>query len=202
MPVTSGDATRRVRVTTMVKLVYAAITSLDGCSADENGTFDWAAPNPEVFAFINDLERDVGTYLYGRRMYETMVYWETFEATDDDSEIERDFSDIWKSADKVVYSTTLETTSSSKTWIERTFDPEAVRRMKSSAERDITVAGANLAQQAMAAGLIDEIHLFLKPVTVGGGTSAIPHPFFSNTELLAMDRFSDGFVHLHYRMTI
>jgi dihydrofolate reductase len=186
-------------VTTMAKLVYSAITSLDGYTADENGNFDWGAPDVEVFTFINDLERDVGTALYGRRMYETMVYWETFDAADDESACERDFAEIWKAADKVVYSTTLESVSSARTRIERTFDPDAVRVMKRTLPRDITVAGANLAKQAMAAGLIDEVHLFLVPVTVGGGTPALPHPFLADPELLTTDRFVSGVIHLHYR---
>jgi dihydrofolate reductase len=185
-------------VTTMAKLVYSVITSLDGYVADENGNFDWGAPSLELFAFINDLERDVGTYLYGRRMYETMVYWETVEPTENDSACERDFTEIWRAADKVVYSSTLEEVSSTRTRIERVFDPASVRHMKQSASHDITIAGANLANQAMAAGLIDEVHVFLTPVTVGGGTPAHPYPFMSEPELLAADRFSDGVVHLHY----
>jgi dihydrofolate reductase len=183
----------------MAKLVYAAITSLDGFSADENGAFEGLAPSREVFEFINELERDVGTYLYGRRMYETMVYWETFEADDEEPAIAREFGDIWKRAEKIVYSTTLESPLSTKTRIARVFDPEEIRRMKRAAHSDLTVAGANLAGHAMRAGLVDEIHLFLTPVMFGGGTSAIPYPFFSSSELLAADRFADGVVHLHYR---
>jgi dihydrofolate reductase len=186
-------------VTTVAKLVYSAITSLDGYSADENGNFDWGRPNEELFAFINDLERDVGTYLYGRRMYETMVYWETFEAEMNEPACVHDFVEIWKSADKVVYSTTLETVASARTTIERVFDADIVRQMKQTAAHDITIAGANLANQAMVADLIDEVHLFLMPVTVRGGTPALPHPFLPEPELLAVDRFSDGVVHLHYR---
>jgi dihydrofolate reductase len=186
-------------VTTVAKLVYSAITSLDGYSADENGNFDWGRPNDELFAFINDLERDVGTYLYGRRMYETMVYWETFEADENEPACVRDFAEIWKSADKIVYSTTLETVASTRTSVERVFDPDAVRQMKQTASRDLTIAGANLANQAMVADLIDEVHLFLTPVTVRGGTPALSYPFLSEPELLAADRFSDGVVHLHYR---
>jgi dihydrofolate reductase len=183
----------------MAKLVYSAITSLDGYICDESGDFTRLAPSPEVFAFVNDLERDVGTYLYGRRMYETMIYWETVEVTEDDSPIEREFVEIWKSADKVVYSTTLATTSSARTRLERSFDPESIREMKRRADRDLNINGPNLANQAMAVGLIDEMHLFVTPLTFGGGTSAIPRPFFAEPELLAADRFPDGVVHLHYR---
>jgi dihydrofolate reductase len=188
-------------VTTMVKLVYSAITSLDGYTADQNGDFTWGAPDPEVFAFINDLERGVGTQLYGRRMYETMVYWETFEPNEDESACERDFAAIWKAADKIVYSTTMKTVTSSRTRIERRFDPDAIRLMKRTAPHDLSVAGANLANQAMNAGLVDEVHLFLTPVTVGGGAPALLHPFYSNPEVLAADRFACGVVHLHYRET-
>jgi dihydrofolate reductase len=186
-------------VTNVAKLVYSVIASLDGYLTDENGNFDWGAPTPELFAFINDLERDVGTYLYGRRMYETMVYWETVEPSENDLACERDFTEIWRAADKVVYSTTLEAVSSNRTRLERAFDPDSVRDMKENAPHDVSIAGANLATQAMAAGLIDEVHLFLTPVTVGGGTPAFPHPFLSEPELVAADRFPDGVVHLHYR---
>lgn len=183
----------------MAKLVYGAITSLDGYTADESGKFDWAAPDSEVHAFVNDLERSVGTYLYGRRMYETMVYWETFDAADDQSPVVRDYAGIWRSAAKIVYSRTLNAVSSAGTRIEREFDPEAVLRMKQTAERDISIGGPGLAGQAMAAGLVDELHLFLTPVTVGGGTSALPDHLRSKLELLGVDRFAGGVVHLHYR---
>jgi dihydrofolate reductase len=184
----------------MVKLVYSALTSLDGFYADENGGFDWATPNPDVFEFVNDLERDVGTYLYGRRMYDTMVYWEDFAAASDELACVRDFADIWRAADKIVYSTSLGTVASTKTRIERDFDPASVRQMKETAARDISIGGPNLASQAISAGLVDEMHLFLNPVTIGGGTPALPQHFFSELELLAMDRFDGGVVHLHYRI--
>jgi dihydrofolate reductase len=180
------------------KLVYSAITSLDGYTADESGKFDWAAPDSEVHTFVNDLERGVGTYLYGRRMYETMVYWETFDAADDQPSCYRDYAEIWRSAAKIVYSRTLEAVSSAGTRIERVFDPDAVLRMKQTAEHDLSIGGPGLAGQVMAAGLVDEIHLFLTPVTVGGGTRAIPDHFRSKLELLGVDRFASGVVHLHY----
>ena len=183
----------------MAKLVYSAIMSLDGYTADDNGNFDWGAPDPEVFTFINDLERGFGTYLYGRRMYETMVYWETFDAAEDQPPYVRDFAGIWRAAAKVVYSRTLEVVSSARTRIERAFDPGAVLRMKETAGHDISVGGPDLASQAMAAGLIDEMHLFVTPVTVGGGTPALPDHFHSNLELLRVDSFVGGVVHLQYR---
>jgi dihydrofolate reductase len=183
----------------MAKLVYSAITSLDGYTADDNGNIEWSAPDAEVLAFINDLERGFGTYLYGRRMYETMVYWETLDAGGDQPPAVRDFAGIWRAAAKVVYSRTLGAVSSARTRIERAFDPGAVLRMKETEGKDVSVGGPDLASQAMAAGLIDEMHLFLTPVTVGGGTPALPDHFRSNFELQRVDRFVGGVVHLHYR---
>ncbi len=182
------------------KLVYSAITSLDGYTADEDGDFDWAAPDPEVFGFVNDLERAFGTYLYGRRMYETMLSWETFEAGEDESPQVREFAGIWRAADKVVYSTTLDAASSGRTRIERAFEPAAVRRMRDEAGHDLSVGGSELAGQALTAGLVDEVHLFVTPVTVGGGTRALPERFRSELELMNVDRFTGGVVHLHYRV--
>ena len=182
------------------KLVYSAITSLDGYTADEDGNFDWAAPDPEVFGFVNDLERGFGTYLYGRRMYETMRSWETFEAGEDESPQVREFAGIWRAADKVVYSTTLDAASSGRTRIERAFEPAAVRRMQDEAGHDLSVGGPDLAGQALTAGLVDEVHLFVTPVTVGGGTRALPERFRSELELLSVDRFTGGVLHLHYRI--
>jgi dihydrofolate reductase len=183
----------------MAKLIYSAITSLDGYVADEDGNFDWAAPDEEVHSFVNDLERPVGTYLYGRRMYEVMVYWETAHRLADQSPVVQDFAEIWRAADKIVYSKTLETVSSARTRIERGFDPEAVRQLKASAERDITVGGPDLAAQAIEAGLVDEYHLFLAPVVVGGGKRALPNRLRLNLELLDERRFGSGVVHLRYR---
>src|SRR5665809_4792 len=151
----------------MAKLIYSAITSLDGYVADEDGNFDWAEPDEEVHTFVNDLERPVGTYLYGRRMYEVMVGWETDHTLADQSLVMRDFAELWQAAEKIVYSTTLETVSTARTRIERAFDPEAVRRMKTTAERDITVGGPDLAAQAIETGLIDECRLFVTPIMVG-----------------------------------
>ena len=184
----------------MAKLIYSALTSLDGYVADESGNFDWAAPDDEVHAFVNDLERPIGTYLYGRRMYEVMVYWETAQTLADQPSVEQDFTEIWQAADKVVYSTTLETVASARTRIERDFDAEAVRQMKASAERDLTVGGADLAAQAMDAGLVDECHLFLTPIVVGGGTRALPDGVHLKLELLDESRLGNDVVHLHHRI--
>ena len=180
----------------MAKLIYSAIASLDGYVADEDGRFDWAAPGEEVHSFINDLERPVGTYLYGRRMYEVMAVWETLV---DDAPAMRDFAQIWRTADKVVYSRTLEGVSSARTRLERDFDPEAIRQLKSAAARDIGVGGSELAGQAIRAGLVDEIQLFLTPILVGGGTPALPDDVRVKLELLDERRFADGVVYLHYR---
>ena len=186
----------------MAKLIYSAIASLDGYVADEDGNFDWAAPDEEVHAFVNELERPVGTYLYGRRMYEVMAYWETADTLADQSPPpERDFAEIWRAADKVVYSKTLERPASARTRIEREFDPEAVRRVKASAERDLSVGGAELAAQAMKAGLVDELHLFVTPIVVGGGNRWLPDGVRVKLELLDERRFGSGVVYLHYRTT-
>ena len=183
----------------MAKLIYSAITSLDGYVADEDGNFDWAAPDEEVHTFVNELERRVGTYLYGRRMYEVMVYWETADILADQPPFIRDFAETWRAADKIVYSKTLETVSSAKTRIQRDFDREAVRHMKASAERDISVGGPGLAAQAIKAGLVDECHLFLTPIMVGGGKKSLPDDVWLRFELLDERRFGNGVVHLHYR---
>jgi dihydrofolate reductase len=182
----------------MAKLIYSAITSLDGYVADEDGKFDWAEPDEEVHSFVNDLERPVGTYLLGRRMYEVLVAWETIMLADQPPFI-RDYAEIWRAADKIVYSTSLETVSSARTRIERGFDPEAVRRMKASAERDITVGGPDLAAQAIKAGLVDEFRLLLTPIVVGGGTQSLPDGVRLELELLDERRFGNGVVHLRYR---
>jgi len=182
----------------MAKLIYSAITSLDGYVADKNGNFDWAAPDEEVHTFVNDLERPVGTYLYGRRMYEVMVYWEAAPAADQPPSV-RDFAEIWKSADKIVYSKTLQTASSARTRIERDFDPESVRHMKATSERDITVGGPDLAAQAIRAGLVDEFQLFVAPVMIGGGKQSLPDDVRLDLELVDERRFASGVVHLRYR---
>jgi dihydrofolate reductase len=182
----------------MAKLIYSAITSLDGYVAEENGSFDWAAPDEEVHAFLNDLERRVGTYLYGRRMYETMGVWESMPV-DDQPAVVRDFAEIWRAADKIVYSKTLEEVSSARTRLERDFDAEAVREMKAAAEPDITVGGPDLAAQAITAGLVDEYQLFLTPVVVGGGKQSLPNDVRLQLELLGERRFGSGVVYLRYR---
>ena len=183
----------------MAKLIYSAITSLDGYVADEDGNFDWAAPDEEVHTFVNELERPVGTYLYGRRMYEVMAYWETADALPDQTPATRDFAEIWQAADKIVYSTTLEAASTAQTRIERNFEPETVRRLKESAAHDLTVGGPQLAAQALSAGLVDELQLFITPVLVGGGKRALPDGVSLKLELLEERRFGSGVVYLHYR---
>ena len=185
----------------MAKLIYSAIASLDGYIADEDGSFDWAVPDEEVHAFINDLERPVGTYLYGRRMYEMMVVWENDPSIAEQSPLLRDFAEIWRAADKVVYSRTLEEASTSKTRMERDFDPETVRRLKASTGRDLTVSGPDLATHAFRAGLVDECDLFLAPVVVGGGKRALPEGVRVGLELLDERRFGNGMVYLRHRTT-
>jgi dihydrofolate reductase len=182
----------------VAKLIYSAIASLDGYVADEDGSFDWAEPDEEVHRFVNDLERPVGTYLYGRRMYEVMAFWETAGGADQPPFV-RDYAVIWRSADKIVYSKTLEAVSSARTRIERDFDPNAVRRLKATADRDLSVGGPDLAGQALAAGLVDECHFFLAPVAVGGGTRALPDDLRLDLELLDERRFQSGVVYLRYR---
>jgi dihydrofolate reductase len=183
----------------MARLIYTAITSLDGYVADENGNFDWAAPDEEVHSFVNDLERPAGTYLYGRRMYEVMAFWETAHTLADQTPAIKDYANIWQAADKIVYSRTLEKVTSARTRIERDFDPGAVRQMKVRAKRDITVGGPKLAGQAIAAGLVDEYHFFVTPILVGGGNPALPDDARVALELVDERRFEGGVVHLHYR---
>jgi dihydrofolate reductase len=182
----------------MAKLIYSVLASLDGYVADADGNFDWAAPGDEVHAYVNDLERPIGTYLYGRRLYEVMEYWETAHTAPGQTPVTLDYAQIWRSADKVVYSRTLEAVSSAKTRIERDFDPEAVRNMKASAESDISIGGPQLAAEAIKAGLVDEYHLFLNPVLVGAGNQALPDGVRIDLELLGEHRFGSGVVHLHY----
>lgn len=185
----------------MAKLLYSAITSLDGYVEDGDGGFDWAAPDEEVHAFVNDLERPIGTHLLGRRMYETMVYWESV-SPDEQPAVIGDFAGIWRAADKIVYSRTLQTPRSARTRIERDFDTAAIRRLKGSSTHDISIGGAELAGQAIAAGLVDECHLFLNPVLVGGGKRALPDGAHARLDLLAERRFQGGVVHLHYRLRV
>lgn len=182
----------------MSKLIYSMIASLDGYVADESGDFRWAEPDAAVHSFINDLERSVGTYLCGRRMYEVMSWWETVgEASDIPPYIE-DFAELWRAADKVVYSTTFAAVSSARTRIERELDAAAVQRMKAEAERDISIGGPTLASTAIAAGLVDEYRLFIAPVIVGGGLRAFLSGAREDLELLGERRFESGFVYLHY----
>jgi dihydrofolate reductase len=180
----------------MARLIYSAIGSLDGYVEDEHGKFDWAAPDEAMHAFVNELERPVGTYLYGRRMYETMVYWETAGA--DHRQVSREYAEIWRAAEKIVYSRTLETVASANTRIEREFDPVRVRALKQSSGSDLTVGGAALAAQAFAAGLVDECDLFLHPIIVGGGKRALPEHVQLRLELLEERRFESGAVLLRY----
>ncbi len=183
----------------MAKVIYSAIASLDGYVEDETGKFDWAAPDEEAHAFINDLERHTGTYLYGRRMYETMVFWETADEREEPASF-RDYAAIWRAADKVVFSRTLRTASSARTRIEGDFDPRAIRELKSASASDISVGGSELAGRAIAAGLVDECHLFLNPVIVGGGKGAFPDHVRADLQLLDQRRFDSGVVYLRYRI--
>jgi len=180
-------------------LIYSAITSLDGYVADDDGNFDWAAPDEELHRFVNDQERSIGTYLYGRRMYEVMRFWE--DPLEDQPDYIREYGEIWRAADKVVFSSSLEAASTARTTIERTFDPEAVRRMKEQSDADLSIGGPHLASQALAAGLVDECHFFLHPVVVGSGNSAFPRDRLIRLELLDERRFGSGAIHLDYRVT-
>jgi dihydrofolate reductase len=181
----------------VARLIYSTIASLDGYVADADGDFDWAAPDEEVHAFVNELERPVGTCLYGRRMYEVMTFWETLD-TGTEPQVMRDFAEIWRAADKVVYSRTLGEMSSAKTRLEREFDPDAVRELVASADRDVTIGGPVLAAEAFKVGLIDECQMFLAPVVVGAGKRSLPAGVFARLELLDQRRFDSGFVYLRY----
>ncbi|HEY5988385.1 MAG TPA: dihydrofolate reductase family protein [Streptosporangiaceae bacterium] len=183
----------------MAKLIYSAIASADGYVEDAGGGFGWAAPGEELHRFVNDLERPVGTYLYGRRMYETMLYWETAHMVPGQPSFARDFTGIWQAAQKIVFSKTLASVSSARTRIERNFDAGMVRRLKSATGHDMAVGGADLAGQAIGTGLVDELRLFLAPVVVGGGKRALPNGVRSDLELLDTQRFASGAVYLRYR---
>jgi len=182
----------------MGKLVYSAITSLDGYIEDDTGAFAWCAPDEEVLACVNELERPIGTYLYGRRMYETLVYWETAHTIAGLSAQSREFTEIWQAADKIVYSTTLEKVSSTKTRLERAFDPKVIGALKEASDHDISIGGSHLAGQALRAGLVDACQLFVNPVVVGGGKSALPDGVRLGLELIDVRRFSGGVVLLDY----
>ena len=180
-------------------MIYSAIASLDGYVEDADGAFDWAAPDEEVHAFVNDLERPIGTYLYGRRMYETMRFWATNDLAGA-SPAERDYTEVWRAADKVVYSTTLDEAGTPRTRLERSFDPEAVAALKASASRDISIGGPTLAADALRAGLVDDLHLLIVPFVIGGGTRWLPEGLRAGLELRAERRFAGGVVHLHYAL--
>lgn len=182
----------------MARLIYSAIASLDGYVADESGRFDWAEPDEAVHAFVNNLERSAGTYLYGRRMYEVMVAWETLDSDFEQPPYIQDFARIWQAADKIVYSRILTAVSAARTRIEREFDPEVVRRMKANLESDIIIGGPTLASDAIEAGLVDEYHLFVAPVAVGGGLRFLPDHIRLDLVLLDERRFANGMVYLRY----
>jgi dihydrofolate reductase len=184
----------------MARLRYLAIASLDGFIADEHGRFEWAAPDEEMHGYVNDRMRDVGTYLYGRRMYETMLYWETAETGSAASAVERDFTRIWRAADKIVYSTTLRRIGSARTHLEAAFDPEEVRRLKARADTDLAVGGPHLAAHALRAGLVDELELLVVPAMVGGGTAWLPTGLRLDLELESERRFRHGAIALRYRV--
>jgi dihydrofolate reductase len=185
----------------MAHLICMAITSLDGYVADEQENFDWSTPTEEVHTFVNDLERPVGTHLYGRRMYEVVRYWQTAGDEPDEPAFMKDYAEIWRAADKVVYSRTLPSVDTPRTRLEREFDPDAVRAMKESAERDLSVSGPHLADEAFRAGLVDEVQLFVNPVVVGGGNRALPGGLRMDLELVDEHRFGNGVVFLRYRVT-
>jgi len=182
----------------MARLLYSAICSLDGYVADASGDFGWAAPDDEVHAFVNDVERPVGTYLYGRRMYDVMRFWDSPELAGSDSAVMRDYTAIWQAADKVVYSTTLVDVTTRRTRLEREFDPATVRDLADAADRDVSVGGPGLAAHALRAGIVDEVSLFLVPAVVGGGTAALPDGVRLDLDLLDHRRFAGGVVHLRY----
>ena len=184
----------------MARLTYSAIASLDGYTADENGNFDWAAPDEDVHRFANELDRPVGTHLYGRRMYETMRFWDSPEATEGQPDTMQDYARIWRAADKVVFSRTLERPSTPKTRLEREFDPEAVRRLKSESPQDLSIGGPTLAAQALKAGLVDELQFLLVPHVVGGGTRFLPSGLSLRLQLQDQRRFGNGTVFMSYRI--
>ena len=184
----------------MANLIYVANTSLDGYTEDRQGKFDWTAPSDELFRFVTNIVREARTHLYGRRMYETMMVWETDPNLAAESPLRRDFAEIWQAANKIVYSRTLKSVSTRKTQLEQTFDPQVIRQLKATGEHDILIGGPELAAHAFRAGLIDEYHLFLIPIIVGGGKSALPDNLRLELELLAERRFGNGVVFLRYRV--
>ena len=186
----------------MAKLIYGTNVSLDGFIEDEHGGFEWTEPDDEQLAFITDLIRPVSTYLYGRRLYETMAVWETDPALAAQSELSADFAHVWQAADKIVYSTTLDTVSTAKSRLEGSFDPDSIRKMKDTASRDLMVGGANLAAHAFSARLVDECHLFICPYVVGRGKPSLPSDLRAKLELLDERRFDNGVVYVRHRIPI
>jgi dihydrofolate reductase len=184
----------------MAKLIYASNMSLDGCTEDERGAFDWAPSDDDVFAFITELMRSAGTYLYGRRMYETLAVWETDPTLAGQSELAVDYASAWRAADKVVYSSTLSAPTTARTRLERRFDPSAILELKALAGSDVLVGGPNLAAQTLAAGLVDELALFVWPIVLGGRNPALPTNRRTDLELIDEHRFHSGVVHLRYRV--
>ena len=182
----------------MARLVYGVLTSLDGYVADEAGNFDWAAPDEEVHHFINQLESSVGTYLYGRKLYEVMAIWQNMPDIEQEPDVIREYAEIWQSANKIVYSETLAAVTAPKTRLERVFDPHSVRAFVAAEERNVSIGGPTLASHALKAGIVDDIHLFVVPVVVGGGASCWPTGVRLDLDLVAQDRFSGGTIHLHY----
>lgn len=183
----------------MARLIYTSIVSLDGFVADLDNRFDWARPDEEVHGFVNDLERPIGTYLLGRRMFEVMRVWESIGREPDDPPVIRDYARVWTGADKIVFSSSLRGVDTARTRIERQFDPEAVRDLVRGASRDLGIGGAELAAQALAANLVDEIRLIVAPVLVGGGKPGLPAGIFLQLGLADMRRFSNGMVFLRYQ---
>ncbi|HWC47923.1 MAG TPA: dihydrofolate reductase family protein [Solirubrobacterales bacterium] len=185
----------------MAKLIYSAIASLDGYVEDEQGNFDWAMPDEEVHAFVNDLERPIGTHLYGRRMYETMKTWETDKILEGQPQVMHDYAEIWRAADKIVYSRSLEEAETTRTRLESTFGPDAIRALKETEERDISIGGAELAGQALEAGLVDELQLLLVPAVVGVGKPALQIQGHKALNLLSKQSFANGTIYLRYRVS-
>jgi dihydrofolate reductase len=198
MPYPRDPRLRHLLNTAMAKLIYTAIASLDGYIEDEHGKFDWAMPDEEVHAFANDLERNVGTHLYGRRMYEVMKVWDTDEIRENQPAVMRDYVEIWRASNKIVYSRSLEEAETSRTRLERTFNPEAIRALKESEQRDISIGGPELAAQVIEADLVDETHLLLVPVVVGAGKAALPIQSHRTLNLLDEHSLGKGTIYLRY----
>ncbi|WP_152365358.1 dihydrofolate reductase family protein [Microlunatus speluncae] len=183
----------------MGRLIYSMITSLDGYAEDANGDFGWTATEDDVHAFVTEEYAGVGTYLYGSRMYQTMVYWETADQLPDQPQVIYDYARVWQAADKIVYSATLTETASQRTRLERSFDPEQIRRLKAESDHDLTVDGPTLAATAIKAGLVDEIHQIVCPVIVGGGNRFFPEGVRLDLDLVSERRFANGVLHLRFQ---